>query len=74
MVQPRQNAVAIANKNRVESLIYDSLDKMEQLQEEQIRRMNEIVGTIQGQKEYQEEQINYTRSKGISGRTDKTNR
>ena len=57
MVQPRQNAVAIANKNRVESLIYDSLDKMEQLQEEQIRRMNEIVGTIQGQKEYQEEQI-----------------
>ena len=57
MVQPRQNAVAIANKNRVESLIYDSLDKMGQSQEEQIRQMNEIVGTIQGQKEYQEEQI-----------------
>ena len=58
MVQPRQNAVAIANKNRVESLIYDSLDKMEQLQEEQIRRMNEIVGTIQGLKECQEKQSN----------------
>ena len=28
-----------------------------QSQEEQIRQMNEIVGTIQGQKEYQEEQI-----------------
>ena len=59
MVQPRQNAVAIANKNRVESLIYDSLDKMEQLQEEQIRRMNEIVGTVQGLKEEcQEKQSN----------------
>ena len=58
MVQPRQNAVAIANKNRVESLIYDSLDKMEQLQEEQIRRMNEIVGTVQGLKECQEKQSN----------------
>ena len=58
MVQPRQNAVAIANKNRVESLIYDSLDKMGQSQEEQIRQMNEIVGTVQGLKECQEKQSN----------------
>jgi glycosyltransferase involved in cell wall biosynthesis len=59
-VQPRQNAVAIADKNRVESLIYDSLEKIGQYQEEQIRRTDEIVGTVQGLKEYQEKQKNRT--------------
>ena len=41
-VHLRQNAVAIANKNRVESLIYDSLEEMEL----RIRRIEAIVDSV----------------------------